>query len=172
MNQSHDVMQQHYYEITELYDLAEELLNTVDSELVRQPLEQLAIVEPLVEVIGNAADVLTEEFIAIAENNGRSAPKNKSRIEGALRKIYSGIESYHMRVNAGLSEGMVGIRNIADTVVKKLKRQMEVIVAMLVDFVELSLDRIMQKSQVEELKLRQEKIALMLHQFGQSQGAS
>lgn len=163
-------MEQHYYEITEIYDLAEELVDTVDSELVQSPHQQLEIVEPLADEIADAADVLADEFIAIAENKGKGKPKNKKSIEGALRKMYMAIDAYHARVDATLEQATQGFRNIADPIVKKITRQIEVVVACLVDFVQLSLDRIMQKSHVEELKQRQEKIAAMIHQAMQVQG--
>lgn len=162
-------LEQHYYEITELYDLAAELVDTVDSELVLNPAEQLAIIEPLADEVGESADILAEEFIHIAENQGKGKPKNKSRIESALRKIYAAIDAYNHRVNAGLGEKAVGLRNVADPIVKKIKRQIEVVVAALIDFIELSLDRIMQRSHIDEMKTHQEKIAMMIHQATQHQ---
>jgi hypothetical protein len=54
-------------------------------------------------------------------------------------------------------------------IVRKVKRQLEVVITHFVDFITLSLDRIMQKHDVEELKHRHASIALMLHQ--QAQGA-
>ncbi|MCI5049955.1 MAG: hypothetical protein MRY32_06450 [Rickettsiales bacterium] len=162
-------LEQSYYEITDLYDLADELIATVDPEIVDNPAEQLAIVQPLAEEVGDAADILAEEFIAIAENNGQGQAQNRTKIEGALRKIFSAIDAYNVRVNAEVHDAAQGIRNVADTIVKKLKRQIEVVVATLIDFVELSLDRIMQRSHVEEMKRHQEKIALMIHQATQHQ---
>src|SRR5688572_4823949 len=79
-------LQEKYYDITELYDLSQELLDTVESEFVKQPKEQFALIEPLAEEVGDAADILTEEFIAFAE--GKKKMRNKNRIEGALRKVY------------------------------------------------------------------------------------
>lgn len=160
-------LEQHYYEITELYDLAEELVDTVESEFVQDPQAQLALVEPLIDEVGEATDVLSEEFIGIAEGRKKASA---TRIEGALRRIYTAIDAYHKRVDAALDGVKTGFRNIADPIVKKLTRQLETIVAALIDFVDLSLDRIMSHSHAEELRKRQEKIALMLHQIGQ--GAS
>lgn len=162
-------LEQHYYEITGLYDLAEELVDTVEDDNVRNPAEQLAIVEPLVEEVSDAADILAEEFIAIAENEGKGKPHGKRRIEGALRKIYAAIDAYHTRVQAELREVKSGFQNVADPIVKKIKRQMEIVVAALIDFVALSLDRIMQKSHIEEMKQHQEKVAMMIHQATQQQ---
>ena len=161
-------LEQHYYEITELYDLAEELVNTVESEMTQDPQAQLLLVEPLIEEIGEAADILTEEYMDIVE--GSKPRKSNRKMEGALRRIYTAIDAYHKRVDTSLENAVSGFRNIADPIVKKITRQMEAIVAVLIDFVELSLDRIMTHSYAEELRKRQEKIAMMLHSIGQ--GAS
>lgn len=163
-------LEQHYYEITELYDLAEELVDTVEHELVENPEAQLAIVEPLIDEIGEATDILSEEFIAVVES--QKPRKSNSKVEAALRRIYTAIDAYHKRVEESTKNVATGLRNMADPIVKKITRQLEAIVATLVDFVELSLDRIMTNSHAEALRKRQEKIAAMLHQMGQTQGAS
>lgn len=159
-------LQERYYEITELYDLAEELVKTVESEFVQSPEAQYKLVEPLAEEIGEAADILADEFMNIAESKGKK--RNKSRIEGALRRAYMAINAYNERVSASMGDAVEGFRNIADPIVKKIKRQLETVIGTFLDFVELSLDRIMHKSEIDDLKRRQEKIAMMLHQLGQS----
>lgn len=158
-------LQEKYYEITELYDLAEELVDTVESEFVQSPAQQYALIEPLAEEVSEAADILSEEFITIAEAQGKT--RNKGRIESALRKVYRAIDDYNRRAQEKVGDAVGGFRNIADPVVKKIKRQLETVIAAFIEFVDLSLDRIMHKSEIEALKQRQEKIALMLHQIGQ-----
>jgi sugar-specific transcriptional regulator TrmB len=156
-------LEQNYYEITELYDLAEELVNTV--EAADNPGDQLELVEPLINEVEEAADILSEEYMELAERQGKSP--NKTRIEGALRKLYTAIDAYNKKVNLKAGAAVEGFRNMADPIVKKITRQLESVVAAFIDFVELSLNRIMSQSHAEELKRRQEKIAMMLHQIGQ-----
>ena len=165
-----DMMQleQHYYEMTELYDLAESLIDTVEDERTQNPEAQLTVVEPLIDEIGEATDVLTEEYMAIVE--GQKPRSRNSKMEGALRRIYVAIDAYHKRAEKAALNTGTSLRNLADPIVKKIVRQMEVVVAALIDFVELSLDRIMSSSYAEELRQRQEKISIMLHAIGQ--GAS
>lgn len=160
-------LEEKYYEITELYDLADELIGTVESEYVSAPEAQYALVEPLVEEVSEATDVLSAELLVIADSKGRV--RNKPKIEGALRRVYHAIDAYHKRVEQTASGAAEGFRNIADPVVKKIKRQMEMIIATFIELVDLSLDRIMHKSEIEALKQRQEKIALMLHSVSQGQ---
>lgn len=156
-------MEGKYYEVMDLYGLADELIATVESNLVTNPEAQLNLVEPLVEAIGASADILTEEFIELVGAKANRKTVAKKKIEDALRQLYSAMSDY----TAKSAELANGLSNVADPIVKKLKRQLEVVIAAFIDYVSLSLDRIMQKNDVEELKQRQEKIALMLHAIGQ-----
>ena len=54
-------------------------------------------------------------------------------------------------------------KNAALLVVKKINRQLEQVIANFVEFMTLSLDRVMQKHDIEELNERHANIALMLH---------
>ncbi len=165
-----ETLEDNYFEIEALYDMAEELLDTVESDFVKDPEAQLTLVEPLAAQIGETADILCDEFMAHAEASaaGKKHQGNKNKVEGALRKAFAAIEEYRANVMEMGEEGYNGLRNIADLVAKKIKRQLEAVVAIVIDFVELSLDRIMHKSAIEQLKQRQEKIAMMLHNLGQS----
>ncbi|MBY0355636.1 MAG: hypothetical protein K2Q12_07895 [Rickettsiales bacterium] len=155
-----------YHDITELFELADALVDTAESEFITNPDEQLALVEPLVEAVGDAADVLTEEFLTVASQTKANNAVRRSKIEGALRKIYVAIDAYKQQT----AKSKQALMNIADPIVEKIKRQVEVIVAIFVDYVDLTLDRIMQKTHIDELKKRQEKIAIMLHALSQERG--
>lgn len=150
-------LEQKYHEITELFALSDELLETARAAI--NPEQQLDMVEPLIEVIGESTDVLTDEYIALIEGNAARKKAAKSKIEGALRKIYGAMRDFSLRAT--------DTKNAAHAVVKKIKHQLETVIANFMEFVSLSLDRIMQKSDVEELKQRHAHIALMLHQLGQ-----
>lgn len=151
--------EQKYYDITELYSLADELLATVQS--AANPEIQLALVESLVETVGESADVLTEEYIGLCEGKPERKKAAKTKVEGALRKLYSAMTDFSLRVTER--------RNAAHLVLKKIKRQLEQVIANFVEMVALSLDRIMQKHDVEELKARHNSIALMLYSHGHGQ---
>lgn len=167
---NHAELELKYHDISELYDLAEDLIETVESEFVAKPDEQLALIEPLVEAVGEAADILTEEFLQVAVQPKAANAARRGKIEGALRKIYVAIDSYKQQSGAQAARSKQALMNIADPIVEKIKRQVEIIVAVFVDFVDLTLDRIMQKAQIDELKKRQEKIAIMLHTMSQERG--
>ena len=144
--------EQKYYDVTELYALADDLLATVES--AADPEAQLALVAPLVETVGASADILGEEYIVLCD--GKKETHTKTRIEGAIRKVYSAIGEFHARARDA--------RNAAHAIVKLIKRQLEQVIVNVMEFLALSLDRMMQKHDVEELKQRHAHLALMLHQ--------
>lgn len=150
--------EQKYYDVTELYALCDDLLATV--EQAENPQAQLALIESLVETIGESADVLGEEYINFCD--GKKEHKSKSRIEGALRKVYGAVSDFTTRVRDQ--------RNAALAIVKKVKRQLEQVIVNFMEFLVLSLDRIMQKHDVEEIKQRHAHLSMMLHSQGM-QGA-
>ncbi len=148
-----NIWEQKYYDITELYRLSDELLTTV--EAAANPEIQLALVESLVETIGESADVLTDEYIALCEGNAAKKKAAKPKVEGALRKVYIALADFNTRAR--------DFRNAAHLIVKKIKRQLEQVISNFVEFIALSLERIMQKHDLEDMKARHANIALMLY---------
>jgi DNA repair exonuclease SbcCD ATPase subunit len=154
MNDNLAHLESQYHQISELYNLAEELVATAEHPSITNPDAQLDLIEPLVNQIGDSTDMLCEEFIEIAGKQQKSTTR-RSRVEGALRKIYSALDVYQQQVKA--------TTNVANAIVEKIKRQVESVIVLFVEYVDLTLDRIMHKTQIEELKKRQEKIAQMLY---------
>lgn len=144
----------HYHDIVELFGLADGLI--AQAETASNPQAYVDEIEHLVETVVETADTLSEEFFVII--NGKQAGKKASsqKIEGSLRKTYTALTEFARTASEAT-------RKHAEKLVTKLKRQLEMVIAGLVEFVTLSLDRIMQKQDIEELKRRQERIALMLH---------
>lgn len=161
-----DELEVKYNLITGLYDLSDELVSTVESPLVQNQEDQLAIVEPLINDISDATDVLAEEFLLIADarrgRNGKSF--NKARVESSLRKIFNALNDYQERVKDTTKKAHGAILNIADSIVAKIQRDIEEIVVVFLELVNLSLASIMHKQQLETVKARDPRIALMMHQ--------
>jgi hypothetical protein len=159
-----------YNEITQLYDLANELIETVLDKDVADADAQMAAVEPLAAEVLEAADILTEEYIMIAKGvraknlHGMS----KAKMEGAIRRIYGAIAAYrvHMKNTPSL---LKNLKNAADAVVNKIQRQVERVIAVVIDFVQLSLASLMGKAELEVLHIREANVALMMHQMSQGQ---
>lgn len=160
-----------YNDITVLYDLAEELVSTVESSLISDPEAQIAIVEPLITDIGDAADILVQEFIFIAESKKQrvQSKASKKHVEGALRRIFSAINDYHERVKNINKRAHGAIMNIADPIVQKIQRQVEQVVVIFLEFIQISLHSIMNKAELEMLKARDARVALMMHQYALQQ---
>lgn len=165
-------LEQRYNDITELFAISDDLASTVDNTFIRDHAAQMKLVEPLINTVADAADELSEEFIALCEGKTKKQTSSKSRIETSLRKIYIAMHEYAARVERVGQNAVGNIRNLADPIVEKLKRQMEVIVANFMEMLSLSLERIMQKHDIEELKERQIRISLMLHAQTQAKGGN
>ncbi len=151
MQTKKEELEQQYREIASLYDTAEELAGTVESEFAKNPEAQLKLVEPLIAQIADSADTLAEEFVTVLEKPAM-AKSAKSRVESALRKIFMALNDYRSKMEAR-SEALAGvITNIADPIVDRIRKQAEKIVLIFMRLMELSLDRIMHKVEIEEFR--------------------
>jgi hypothetical protein len=151
-----------YNDIAVLYDLSEELLATAESELVKDHEAQLALVEPLIHEIGEATDVLTEEFTTLAEQSKKKILKRggKPQVEAALRRVFTAINEYQTRAKKAGKKAF----NLADAVVQKIQRQVERVVEIFLEFIHVSLTNLMNKAELEALRVRNANIALFMHQ--------
>ena len=159
-----DKLEQDYHEITELFQLADDLIMTTEHEAITDKDAQIDLVEPVVSAIVESTDTLSDEFFVQVEGGKPSRKKaSKGRIENALRKMYMAISEYSQHI----AEVNDTVKRVTDPIVTRIKRQLEVVVATLVQFVQLSLDLIMQKHDIEELRQRQDRIASMLQHAAQ-----
>lgn len=163
---SMDELESRHNDITAMYDLAEELIATVESDFVKDPAAQIDIVEPLIKEIGEATDVLSEEFVYLAEGHRQKIQgrASKSRIEAAMRKIFVAMNDYQNRVHAVGKRAQGAIQNIADPIVQKIQRQVDKIVVIFLEFIQISLSSLMNKTELEALKARDVRVAMMMHQ--------
>lgn len=160
-------LEERYNEIAMLYDMSEELLATVESPLVADQEAQLALIEPLVHEIGEANDVLTEEFTVIAEQKKQRATRraNKPQIEAALRRIYNALGEYKNNARKAGKKAF----NVADGIIQKIQRQVDKVLVVFLEFIQISLQSLMNKADLEALKAREVRIALMMHQHAMAQ---
>lgn len=86
-------LQETYEQLVSFYDLAEELVDTVDNPSVKNPLAQLDFIEPLAERVEEAADILTEEYRYFAETGTIPDNIRKERIEDAISSIYDVLDT-------------------------------------------------------------------------------
>ena len=167
-----DELETSYQDIAVLYDYAEELVGTVESHFVSDSAKQLEIVEPLINELGDATDALTEEFLLLAEGRRQKGPSkaSRTRIEASFRKIYASLNEYQARVKDITKKAHGAIQNIADPIVEKIQRQVEKVVALFLDFIQLSLHNVMGHAELAQIKARETRVALYLHQMSQQQG--
>ena len=87
-----DEQEETYQAILELYDLAEALVHTVESPYVDDQEQHLALIEPLVEQLTDAADILAEEYTALVKRKEPIDDARKMKMETALGRIFAVIE--------------------------------------------------------------------------------
>jgi hypothetical protein len=152
LKQTH-IWEQKHDDIEELYILNDALIDSVRDAI--DPDAQFELVAPLIEAIGDSADILSQEYIGLCSGETAVRSTAKTKVESSLRKVYMAIHTFNKKA--------ADARNVAHLIVKKVKRQLEQVIANFVEFVTLSLDRIMQKQDIEELNAHHASIALMLH---------
>ncbi len=82
-----------YKQIVKFYDLAEQLVETVEDPNVEDPIAQLEFVEPIVEQLESATDMLSEEYRNFIETGKAPGFLTRKRIEKNLRKIYLALDA-------------------------------------------------------------------------------
>lgn len=169
-----DELEQYYLEVESLYDLTGNLVNTLEGQEPKYLDAQLILVEPLINEITDATDVLTEEFLLLAKGARHhiSNTASKSRIESSLRRIYTAINDYRARSARVYGKTASKLRETTDRVVDAIQEQVEKVVAIFVEFIQLSLQSIMNKVELGLLFQRQQKLALAMHAISQHPGGS
>lgn len=151
-----ELLEKQYRQITGLYDLAEDLASTVESDFVKDKEAQIDLIEPLIAQVAETADILSEEYVSLFEVPIRKKSA-KGRIETALRKLFAAFDDYRARTGQQGKKVLGAIANIADPIVEKIRKQVEKITLLFMQLVELSLDRIMHKGEAEEFRRANEK---------------
>lgn len=159
-----------YADIMALFDLTDDLADTVNPALVQDPDAQFKRVHELLLAVSESADVLTEEYIHLMEQRPVHGNAEKNRAEGALRRIFMALDSYRAKAALEFHGRKVVAKNIADAIVDKLYAQMEKVLVIFLQLLDISLMRILQKTQIDELRKRNREIetAFLLHNMSQS----
>ena len=118
---------------------------------------------------GGIQDILAEEFCEIIENNGKPKTKKKGKLESAFRKMFVAIDAYREAVEQSAIKLKGDIMNVADPIVQKLTQHIEHVVALFLEYVAISVDLFMHKTQIEEMKKRERHVADLLHKHAMGQ---
>lgn len=154
-----------YRQITAIYDLADRIIASVKKSGNQAQEEHFSIVNPLVDQLEESADILTEEFIGISEQQEKSLPQKRARgrVETALRKAFNMLDTTAKR----LQDARGSVQQAVEPLIEEARGQMEKVVVIFVNMVDLALDRILKKADLERMKKENEKIAEILHQTAQ-----
>jgi hypothetical protein len=80
--------QQTYHQIISFYDLAEELLQTVEQHKTHNPEHQLNRVEPLVLKLEKSTDLLADSYRNFVKTGKKPGVFTRKKIAKALKDIY------------------------------------------------------------------------------------
>jgi hypothetical protein len=164
-NKQMQKLEESYHQVTAFYDLADSLIASVLNSPKEQQEAHYQLVSPLVDQLEQSADILTEEFINIAEGKDTgSAAAQRGRIEGAFRKAYAAMDDYNKRATASRQQAL--LKKMSDSVqpvIDGIKQHIEKVIGIFIGFIDLALDRVMQKNDLEQLRKRDAKIAAMMH---------
>ncbi len=87
-----------YDQVLEFYDLAEDLLDTVEQKGVEAQKKQAELVIPVVETVQESADQIAESYLSMVKNKGKSSLKDSKKVEAGLRKIFASVLEFVEKV--------------------------------------------------------------------------
>lgn len=159
-----------YNDISVLCDSAEELLATVEHGSLKNNDVHLELIEPLVNEVIDSSDILGEEFILVAESKKNHGAKySKKRIEAALRRIFMALNEYQRSAKLAIKTTPAAVMTLTNQIVQKIQNQIDKVLVIFLELANISLQSIMSKTELDALKARDARIALMMHQFTVSQ---
>lgn len=153
-----------YRSILALYDVAQELVNTVEHPEAVDIDTQLDMIEPIVEGVEESAEVLTAEYAHLTEGAKGAKKIKRKNVEGALRRFFATIDEFRHKASDLQGPAFVSIMKLVAPLVEKLRAAGEQVVAIFMQVVDIALDQIMHKSEVEAVKRRNQLIASLMHQ--------
>lgn len=161
-------LEESYEQIVSLYDVADALIADIKNIPEGSQEAYFKVVNPLVEQLEAGADILTEEFIHLAENDsGVPCERSKKVVESTLRKTFAAIDVFFKTAAANKQKEMHKIFAGVMPLVQKAKRQLEQVIVAFMQLVDLSFTKIMPKSELEKLKEKEPKVAEMLNKAAQ-----
>lgn len=160
-----------YQDISVLYDYADELISVVEDVATENPQAHLSLLEPLVNEIADSTDILTEEFILVAESKKPRASSrfSKKRIENALRRVWVAVGDYNESAKSFVGQNGGKLAVAVVKIVEKIQAQLDRVVEIFLELINISLQSIMGKTEMDSLRQRNSRIAIMMHQISLSQ---
>jgi len=152
-----------FKKIIALYDSAEELLQTVENQTEVDPEVHLDAVEPLIDAIEESADILSKEYSHLAEGVSGKSKINKRSVEGSIRKVFLAMNEYKDRLKKQSKPVAQAITKMTDGVISKLKKTIEDVVVVFLEVIDLGIEKLLQKQELEEMKKRNLRIAALMH---------
>lgn len=152
-----------YEQVVSLYDAADALIASVKAAPQDSQEAQYRLVAPLVEQLESSADILTEEYIHLAENDsGIPCTRSRKVVESTLRKTLTAIDGFFKSAAENPRSELNGVFGSVLPLVQSAKQQLFKVIGAFAELIDLSLGRILNKSDAERLAKQEPKVAEML----------
>jgi len=83
-----------YSEIIKFYDIAESMIDSIESDGIENPEEQVLVAAPVIEQLQKSTDILSETYIKFVKANGVVGNSDKRKVESAIREIFVSISKF------------------------------------------------------------------------------
>jgi hypothetical protein len=134
-----------YQEILVIYDIAEELADTPNHPLARFQDEQVAIIEPLVDEVLDAADELSQGFCEFVQQSDKAKAASTFNMRGAFKRMFKAVNHTITQIQEAGGEIAENLTATVVPTLEKLVRHTEKVFSRLVVLVSVTKETLTKK---------------------------
>jgi len=167
MTEDNTNYKENYEYIISLYDVAEKIVDEADED---ENSSDAVLVDPLLKDMDFSINEFIESYIGLVENEkkGREMGIRKvfqAKVETSMRTLFTSMnECYDTLIKEEERTHRKSLVSIADVISSSLRGQVHKVIGAFVGLVDLSANKFMKKSDIEELERKDAEIALRLHE--------
>lgn len=148
--------------IEELYDIADNLMLTLEDARATQQETQIEIIEPLVEEVVAAADELSQQFCEYAESKNKEEAKSKFKFKPVFARIFKAVDECLGKINLTSAEVAENITTVVMPAVDKLLNHSEKLFGRLSAIIERSKNAVKKREEFYKMVVRESHLARLL----------
>lgn len=145
--------------IEKLYDLADQLMMTLEDARAMHQDAQIDIIEPLVEEVVSAADQLSEQFCEYADSKDKKEAAGKFGFRPVFVRIFKAVDECLNKVNQTSAEVAENITTVIMPTVDGLLKHTEKLFGRLIHIVERTRDAVKKREEFYKMVVRESHIA-------------
>lgn len=166
--------EKNYEEIVSLYDVAEQIVEEADED---ENGSDAVLVDPLLKDMDFSINEFIESYIALVENEMKGREKGvrkkfQAKLEIAMRVMFTSMnECYANIIKEEKRTHRKSLKILAGLISSSLRGQMHKVIGAFIGLVDLSTNKFMKKSDIEELEKRDKEIARQLNEASKHRGS-